>query len=107
MTKAHALKVRDREIPTNLPSRLSPNLSLQLKKKKGSTRKRALTGAEAFDHQQSVLTRTQKRARLAQEAQNAKKGQPAPPSLPKLRTRAQKAAAMLAEQQEIGEAEDV
>ncbi|KAI9766407.1 MAG: hypothetical protein M1840_006513 [Geoglossum simile] len=105
LAEAHALRVRDQEIPTNLPSRMPGDL--QLKKKKGSTRKRALTGAEASGRQQSALTRAQKRARLAQEAQDAKKGQPAPPSLPKLRTHAQKAAAILAKQQEIGEAEDV
>jgi hypothetical protein len=47
------------------------------------------------------------KARVAQEAQNVKRCQLAPLSPPKRQTRAQKAAAMLAAQQEIDEAEDV
>ncbi|KAI9766566.1 MAG: hypothetical protein M1839_004876 [Geoglossum umbratile] len=70
--------MRDQEIPPELPPPLPSNLSLQMKKKKGSTRKRALTGAEASERQQKALTRAQKRARVAQEAQNAKRDQLAP-----------------------------
>ncbi|KAI9767044.1 MAG: hypothetical protein M1840_006003 [Geoglossum simile] len=68
---------------------------------------KALTGAEASEHQQKVLTRAQKKARVAQEAQNAKKGQLPPAPASKQQTHAQKAAATLAEQQENDEAEDM
>jgi hypothetical protein len=71
------------------------------------TRKRSLTDAEASERQQKAFTGTQKKARVVQEAQNTKKGQLLPAPSPKWQTRAQKAAAMLAEQQEIDEAEDM
>ncbi|KAI9858475.1 MAG: hypothetical protein M1813_006417 [Trichoglossum hirsutum] len=100
LAKAHALKARNRQIPAKLPSPLPPNLSLQLKKK-GSTRKRALTGAEASERRQKAMTRAQKRAQVAQEAQSAKETHREPITLPRRQTRAQKAAALLTEQLEV------
>ena len=105
LAEAHAMKARDQGLPTELPSLLPPNLSLQAKKKKGSTRKRALTGAEASERQQKAMTRAQKRARVAQEAQRAKEAQGVPVTPPRRQTRAQKAATMLAEQLEMDAAE--
>ena len=100
LAEVHAMKTIDQVLPVQLPPPLLPNLSLQVKKKKESTRKRALTGAEISERQQVVLTRAQKRAQIAQESQRSL-------SPPKRRTRAQKAAAMLAEQQELEAIEDM
>ncbi|KAI9853734.1 MAG: hypothetical protein M1813_001824 [Trichoglossum hirsutum] len=98
LAEAYALKARDREIPAKLPPPLPPNLSLQLKKKR-STRKRALTGAEASERRQKAMTRAQKRAQVAQKTHRE------PVTLPRRQTRAQKAAALLAEQLEVDDAE--
>ncbi|KAI9766389.1 MAG: hypothetical protein M1839_004909, partial [Geoglossum umbratile] len=73
--------------------------------KNGSTGKRALTGAEASERQQTALTSARKRARVAQEARKARESQGAPITPPRIQTRAQKAAAMLAEQLEMDAAE--
>ncbi|KAI9762600.1 MAG: hypothetical protein M1840_001193 [Geoglossum simile] len=100
LAEAHAMRAIDQALPVQLPPPLPPNLSLQVKKKKGSTRKRALTGAEISERQQVALTWAQKRARVAQESQQ-------PPSPPKRRTQAQRAAAMLAEQRELEAMEDI
>ncbi|KAI9778282.1 MAG: hypothetical protein M1839_008307 [Geoglossum umbratile] len=86
---------------------MSPLDAEILKKKNGSNRKQALTGAEASERQQKALTRAQKKPRVMQEAQNVKNGQLLPASTPKRQACAQKVAAMLAEQQEIDEAEDM
>ena len=51
LAEVHALKARDQQLPAELPPPLPPNLSLQAKKQKGNTRKRALTGAEVSEHQ--------------------------------------------------------
>jgi hypothetical protein len=99
LAEAYALKARDREIPAKLLPPLPSNLSLQLKKKKGSTRKRALTGAEASERRQKAMTRAQKRAQVAQKTHRE------PVTLPRRQTRAQKAAALLAEQLEVDDAE--
>jgi hypothetical protein len=48
LAEAHMLRVSNREIPPELPPPLPSNLSLQMKKKKGSTRKRALTVGAAI-----------------------------------------------------------
>ncbi|KAI9767863.1 MAG: hypothetical protein M1840_005356 [Geoglossum simile] len=100
LAEAHTMKAIDQALPAQLPPPLPPNLSLQVRKKKGSTKKRALTGAEISERQQGALTRAQKRARVIQENQR-------PPSPPKRRTRAQRAAAILAEQQELEAMEDM
>ncbi|KAI9763714.1 MAG: hypothetical protein M1839_006319 [Geoglossum umbratile] len=63
-------------------------LLAEMKKQKGSTRKRALTGAEASDRQQKAMTRAQTRAKAAQIATAPRK----------MQTRNQKAAALLADQ---------
>src|SRR4051794_7637454 len=46
LAEVQALKAQNQQVPPELPPPLPPNLSLQMKKQKGSTRKRALTGAE-------------------------------------------------------------
>src|SRR5579862_2300515 len=69
LAKVHAMRAIGQALPIQLPSPLLPNLSLQVKKKKGSTRKHTLTGTEISEHQQVALTRAQKRARVAQESQ--------------------------------------
>jgi hypothetical protein len=74
-------------------------------KKRRSTRKRALTSAEASERRQKAMTRAQKRAQVAQEAQSAKETHRKSVTLPRRQTRAQKAAALLAEQLEVGGAE--
>ncbi|KAI9775387.1 MAG: hypothetical protein M1839_001242 [Geoglossum umbratile] len=103
----HTLRMRNLGLPAELSPPLPTNLTLQVKKKNGSTRKQALTGVEASECWQKALTRAQKMAIVVQEAQNVKKGQLLPAPAPKQQTRIQKAAAMLAEQQEIDEAEDI
>ncbi|KAI9762576.1 MAG: hypothetical protein M1840_001202 [Geoglossum simile] len=74
LAEIHVLKARDEEIPSELPPPLPSNLSLQARKQKGSTRKRALTGAEASEHQQKAMTRAQTRARAAREVQSTQEG---------------------------------
>jgi hypothetical protein len=73
LAEVHALKDRDEQIPAELPPPLPSNLSLQLKKQKGNTRKRALTGAEVSERQQKAMTRAQTRAKVIREAQHAQK----------------------------------
>jgi hypothetical protein len=78
LAEACTSQARGQGLLAELPPPLPPSLNLQKKKKKGSTRKRALTGAEASECQQKALTRAQKRAKAAQEAQvigNAKRNQ--------------------------------
>ena len=50
LTEAHALRAGNQQLPAELPPSLPPNLSLQAKKQKGNTRKRALTDAEVSEH---------------------------------------------------------
>ncbi|KAI9856973.1 MAG: hypothetical protein M1813_008689 [Trichoglossum hirsutum] len=76
LTEVQALQVRDQQVPPELPSPLPPNLSLQARKQKGSTRKRALTGAEASERQQKAMTRAQTRAQAVQKEKAAQKDKP-------------------------------
>jgi hypothetical protein len=73
LAEVHALKDRDEQIPVELPPFLLSNLSLQLKKQKGNTRKRVLTSAEVSERQQKAITRAQTRAKMICEAQHAQK----------------------------------
>ena len=50
LVEAHAMKVIDQTLPIQLPLPLLSNLSLQVKKKKGSIRKCTLTGTEILEH---------------------------------------------------------
>jgi hypothetical protein len=95
VAQAHAMRVMDQDVPAELPSALPSNLSLQAKKQKGNTRKRALTGAEVSERQQKAMTRAQTRAKAIQEAR-AKRGKE---RAPKMQTRSQKMAALLQDQQ--------
>ncbi|KAI9760044.1 MAG: hypothetical protein M1840_002745 [Geoglossum simile] len=95
LAEIHALKARDEEIPSELPPPLPSNLSLQARKQKGSTRKRALTGAEASERQQKAMTRAQTRARAAREVQSTQEGVAV---TFKRRTRSQKDADLLEDQ---------
>ena len=49
LVEVHALQARDQAASPELLLPLPPNLSLQVKKKKGNTRKQDLTGAEALE----------------------------------------------------------
>ena len=56
-------------IPPELPAPIPLNTNLQYKKKKGNTRKSALTGAEAAERQERVIqarARAQARAEVAE-----------------------------------------
>ena len=77
LTEVQALQVRDQQAPPELPPPLPPNLSLQARKQKGSTRKRALTGAEVSERQQKAMTRAQTRAQAMQKEEMAQKEKPA------------------------------
>jgi hypothetical protein len=71
MAEMDALKEAERQMPAEMPAPIPTRKNLQKQKKKGSTRKRALTGAEAAERQERVIqtrNRTQKRAEIAQEA---------------------------------------
>ena len=68
LAEVHTLEEREHQIPSELPLSLPPNLSLQAKKAKGNTRKRALTGVEVSEHQDRMMTRVQARARVAEAA---------------------------------------
>jgi hypothetical protein len=57
LNEVQVLQEENRELPLELPLPLPPNLSLKAWKQKGSTRKWALTGAEASEHQQKAMTR--------------------------------------------------
>ncbi|KAI9768539.1 MAG: hypothetical protein M1839_004006, partial [Geoglossum umbratile] len=67
LTEVQALQAGDQQVPSELPPPLLPNLSLQARKQKGSTRKRALTGAEVSERQQKAMTRAQTRAQALQK----------------------------------------
>ena len=95
LAEVHALKARDQQLPAELPPPLPPNLSLQAKKQKGNTRKRALTGAEVSEHQQKAMTRAQTRAMAVKES---KKTKCRVAVIPKRQTRSQKAAGLLQDQ---------
>src|SRR5256885_453348 len=55
MAEIQLLKERDRQLPAQMPTSIQPNPNLQFKKKKGNTRKRAPTAAEAVEPQESVI----------------------------------------------------
>ena len=76
LTEVQALQVRDQQVPPELPPPLLPSLSLQARKQKGSTRKRALTGAEVSERQQKAMTRAQTRAQAMQKEKMAQKETP-------------------------------
>ena len=76
LTEVQALQVRDQQVPPELPPPLPPNLSLQGRKQKGSTRKRALTGAEVSERQQKAMSRAQTRAQAMQKEGMAQKEKP-------------------------------
>jgi hypothetical protein len=57
VSEAHAMRAIDQDIPVELPLLLPPNLSLQAKKQKRSTRKQALTGAEVSECWQKAITK--------------------------------------------------
>ena len=67
-----------------------------IRKQKGSTRKRALTGAEASERQQKALTRAQTRARAVQVAQDSQEKKVVTSS--RRKTRSQKAAELIEDQ---------
>ncbi|KAI9771596.1 MAG: hypothetical protein M1840_001811 [Geoglossum simile] len=64
------------------------------KKQKGSTRKRALTGAEVSERQQKAMTRAQTRAKAVLKGK-ARAGK----EMPRRQTRSQKVAELLRDQQ--------
>ena len=71
MAEMDALKEAERQMSAEMPAPIPTRKNLQEQKKKGSTRKRALTGAEAAERQERVIqarNRAQKRAEIAQEA---------------------------------------
>ena len=99
VSEAHAMRAIDQDIPAKLPPFLPSNLSLQAKKQKGSTRKRAITSAEVSKHQQKAMTRAQIRAKIVQGvAQIARAGERGKEAAPKMQTHSQKAAALLQDQ---------
>ncbi|KAI9856986.1 MAG: hypothetical protein M1813_008702 [Trichoglossum hirsutum] len=66
-----ALEEQDRQLPVEAPIPIPRNTRLQQRKLKGSTKKRALTGAEASERQENTImarTRFQTRARARMEA---------------------------------------
>jgi hypothetical protein len=100
VAEAHAIRAMDQDVPAELPPSLSSNLSLQMKKQKGSTRKRALTGAEVSECRQKAMTRAQTKARVVQEAQVTRaENREDRKTSSKMQTRSQKVAALLRDQQ--------
>ena len=96
LAEVHALKTRNQQSPPMLPPPLPPTLSLQARKQKGSTRKRALTGAEASERAQKAMTRAQTRAKVVQAAESAQKKRTVTAS--KRQTRSQRVAELLENQ---------
>ena len=90
------MQAKKQQAPPELPPPLPPNLSLQARKQKGSTRKQALTGAEASERQQKALTRAQTRARAVQVAQDSQEKKVVTSS--RRKTRSQKAAELIEDQ---------
>ncbi|KAI9865077.1 MAG: hypothetical protein M1813_002395 [Trichoglossum hirsutum] len=71
LAEIDTLTAQDRQLPLEMPLLIPPNPNLQQHKKKGSTRKRALTGAEAAERQERVIqarTRSQAQAQAAKRA---------------------------------------
>jgi hypothetical protein len=71
MVEINSLEERNHQIPGVLPEPRPPRTNLQYKKSKESTRKRALTGAEAVEQQERVCharTRLQVQAQIAEAA---------------------------------------